>query len=120
MVQFDDDQWVAARDRARLEGLSLAAFVRRAVDERLAHAESARGAIVRRALAAIDGRSDVGPAPRADGEDVCPGAGPGVPRYWLDDPLDEPSDNPVDDSLDAPRDNPVDDPLDHPLGHAGP
>ena len=36
IVQLDDDQWVAAREQARLEGLSLAAFVRRAVDARLA------------------------------------------------------------------------------------
>ena len=89
MVQLGDDQWVAARDRARLEGLSLAGFVRRAVDDRLARAESARDTIVRRALAAIDGLSDPGPPPNADGEDDGHDANRGTPRYWLDDPLDE-------------------------------
>jgi len=108
--------------------MSLAAFVRRAVDERLARAESARGSIVRRALAAIDGLSDVGPTPRADGKDGGRGADPGMPRYWLDNPLDEsaadslgdPSDDPLDDPADESLDDPVDDPLDQPLGLAGP
>jgi hypothetical protein len=104
IVQLDDDQWVAAREQARFEGLSLAAFVRRAVDARLARAESARDAVVRRALAAIDGLSETGPPPgvgeQADrcgvGEqaDRFSGDGQGsVPRYWLDEPLEEPADD---------------------------
>ena len=105
MVQFDDEQWVAARDQARLEGLSLAAFVRRAVDDRLARAESARGAIVRRALAAIDRLAELGPLPGAHGEDGGRGADPGTPRYWLDYPLDDPAGDAHSESLDDSSDD---------------
>jgi hypothetical protein len=102
VVQLNDEQWVAAREQARLEGLSLAAFVRRAVDARLASSESARDAIVRRALAAIDRLSEVGPPPAADkqadrhggdGQADRHGGGAGVPRYWLDEPPEEPTDD---------------------------
>ena len=93
IVQLDDDQWVAAREQARLEGLSLAAFVRRAVDAWLVRTESVRDAIVRRALAAIDRLSAVGPPPGADGQADRPGVGSGTPRYWLDEPLEEPTDD---------------------------
>ncbi|HUK76316.1 MAG TPA: hypothetical protein VL117_01810 [Thermoleophilia bacterium] len=104
IVQLNDEQWVAAREQARSEGLSLAAFVRHAVDARLARAESARDAVVRRALAAIDGLSDAAPPPGcSDQADRCgadeqpdrcgPDGQGGVPRYWLDEPLEEPPDD---------------------------
>jgi hypothetical protein len=97
IVQLTDEQWVDAREQARLEGLSLAAFVRHAIDTRLARAESARSAVKRRALAAIDGlelhdRGQAGDSDgRGNGQDDQgrsnaddPGEGRAVPRYWLE------------------------------------
>ena len=112
MMQLDDDQWGAAREQARLEGLSLAAFVRKAIDERLARAEQPRSIAKRRALDAIDRVSDTGhwppddvdtgraaprdaavaDAPVHEPSDVSPDAIGGtaqVPRCWLDNPLED-------------------------------
>jgi len=54
LVQFTEAQWEDARELARSEGRSLASFVRQAVDEQLAGAESLRSGVRRRALHAID------------------------------------------------------------------
>ncbi len=97
IVQLTDDQWIDARELARLEGLSLAAFVRLAVDARLERARSARLSVRQRALAAVDGvrvgdggcdgdqdpRRDVGGEGGESGADRSAG-GRAVPRYWLE------------------------------------
>lgn len=97
IVQLTDDQWVDARELARLEGLSLAAFVRLAVEARLARARSARLSVRQRALAALDGvqvggrgrdgdqdpRQDAGGAGGESGANDSAG-GREVPRYWLE------------------------------------
>ena len=94
IVQLTDEQWVDAREHARLEGLSFAAFVRHAIDARLALAESARFTVRQRALAAIDGPDGGGPYRGGDWEgrgktdggipEDDPAGGRTVPRYWLD------------------------------------
>jgi hypothetical protein len=94
IVQLTDEQWVDARECARLDGLSFAAFVRLAIDARLERAESARLAVRQRALAAVDsveasGRGRGGNGDRrqdGDGESRAdePAEGRAGPRYWLE------------------------------------
>ena len=90
MMQLDDDQWVAAREQARLERLSLAAFVRKAIDEssslapnRSATRQTAGSRRDRRALRGL--AADQARMARP----MRPGVGSGAPRCWLDEPLEE-------------------------------
>jgi hypothetical protein len=95
LVQLTDEQWTDARELARLEGLSFAAFVRHAIDARLARSESARFTVKQQALAAVDSFEPYDRDRAGDGEG--PGSGVGesgaddpasrgrsVPRYWLE------------------------------------
>ena len=115
-VQLSEPQLDAARAQARLQGLSLAGFVRNSLDVQIARSESLVRMVRQRALTAVDKieavRSDVAPAATpAATRGAAPGAAPSgvrgpaagsapesagystgqhsVPRYWLDYPLDE-------------------------------
>ncbi len=97
LVQLRDEQWADARELARLEGLSFAAFVRHAIDARLAQSESARFTVSQRALAAVDNLEPFDHDRDGDGDgqgssvgesgadDNRASHGRSVPRYWLDE-----------------------------------
>lgn len=59
-VQLYEEQFDAVRERARLDGLSLAGYVRHALDIQVARSESLVRLVRRRALAVVD---DVEPGP---------------------------------------------------------
>jgi len=88
-VQLPEEQLDAARTQARLEGLSLARYVRQALDAELVRSEARVRLLRRRALTAVD-KVDFGPPAGAVSAGARPGSGEaGVPRYWIDDPLDD-------------------------------
>lgn len=95
-VQLYEEQFDAARAQARLEGLSLAGYVRHAVDLRLARSESLVRMVRHRALAAVDRIEPESLPTSASGSVSGSATGSGgrrggesgerrVPRYWLDD-----------------------------------
>jgi hypothetical protein len=86
-VQLPEGQLEAARAQARLQGLSLACFVRHAIDVQIVRSESQVRLVRRRALTAVDKVEAVPPPGAAPSGGGQPGAG--VPRYWLDHPLDD-------------------------------